>query len=96
MVYWIPKYQRGYRWTEVQVVQLLDDIWDFILSKRSGFYCLQPVVIRPRSEGEYEVIDGQQRIERCNVAVVIGIDGIRFVMDRRRDITCVKHEIRLP
>ncbi|MBL0117369.1 MAG: hypothetical protein IPP45_19605 [Sphingomonadales bacterium] len=27
--YWIPTYQR-YRWTETQVVRLLDDIWDFI------------------------------------------------------------------
>ena len=64
--YWIPAYQRGYRWTETQVVQLLDDIWDFIQNcgaeGSSSFYCLQPLVVCKRSDGSYEVVDGQQRL----------------------------------
>ena len=28
--FFIPSYQRGYRWTERQVEDLLDDVWDFI------------------------------------------------------------------
>ena len=28
--YWIPAYQRGYRWSPLQVTQLLDDLWEFI------------------------------------------------------------------
>ena len=34
--FFIPSYQRGYRWTERQVKDLLDDIWEFIdkLNKR--------------------------------------------------------------
>ena len=27
--FFIPSYQRGYRWDEHQVTELLDDIWDF-------------------------------------------------------------------
>ena len=27
--FYIPSYQRGYRWTEKQVKALLTDIWDF-------------------------------------------------------------------
>lgn len=29
MKFFIPSYQRGYRWTEQQVIDLLDDIWEF-------------------------------------------------------------------
>lgn len=27
--FYVPSYQRGYRWTERQVVELLNDIWEF-------------------------------------------------------------------
>ena len=27
--YFIPEYQRGYRWTETQVTDLLNDIYEF-------------------------------------------------------------------
>lgn len=64
--YFVPAYQRGYRWSQVQVTQLLDDIWDFIQSSenrdRSVFYCLQPLVVRRTGDGSYEVVDGQQRL----------------------------------
>lgn len=61
--FFIPSYQRGYRWADVQVTQLLDDIWQF--SQRDGkakgeFYCLQPIVVKKLND-EFEIIDGQQR-----------------------------------
>jgi len=27
--FWIPSYQRGYRWEKKQIIDLLDDIWQF-------------------------------------------------------------------
>ena len=62
--FFIPAYQRGYRWTETQVTQLLKDIWQFTKrdNKSKGeFYCLQPVVVTQNGD-KWEVIDGQQRI----------------------------------
>jgi hypothetical protein len=59
--YWIPSYQRGYRWTPKQVSQLLDDLLEFKGTK-SETYCLQPLVVKPRSTEEFEVVDGQQRL----------------------------------
>lgn len=53
----IPSYQRGYRWSETEVVRLLDDIYQN--GKKN--YCLQPVVVR-KKEDQYELIDGQQRL----------------------------------
>ena len=67
--FFIPSYQRGYRWTEIQVKQLLDDVWQFAKNppvhesgKEKPFYCLQPIVVKNRGDKEWEVIDGQQRL----------------------------------
>jgi len=59
----IPSYQRGYRWDEKQVNDLLKDIWDFAKESvsKDRFYCLQPIVIKANGEF-WDVIDGQQRL----------------------------------
>ena len=65
MKFFIPNYQRGYRWTEQQVKDLLEDIWEFVQKKKADyeFYCIQPLVVKKKDDGEaYEVIDGQQRL----------------------------------
>lgn len=76
MKFFIPSYQRGYRWTEQQVKDLLNDIWEFSKKKKQEyeFYCLQPLVVKLMGnddkqkcqldiiENWYEVIDGQQRL----------------------------------
>lgn len=49
MTFLIPAYQRGYRWTEQQVTDLLNDIYEFNDSD-NGFYCLQPLVLVQRVE----------------------------------------------
>lgn len=56
--FWIPSYQRGYRWTADEVTKLLDDIW-----KSAGQpYSLQPIVVKKREVDAWELIDGQQRL----------------------------------
>lgn len=63
--FFIPSYQRGYRWKERQVKNLLDDIWNFRTESanesKEVFYCLQPVVVSKKGN-EWELIDGQQRL----------------------------------
>lgn len=46
MKFFIPDYQRGYRWTKELVNDLLEDIDEFINEKRSDFYCIQPLVVK--------------------------------------------------
>lgn len=55
--FYVPAYQRGYRWGEHEVVRLLDDIWE----SRERPYYLQPVVVK-RYGDEWELVDGQQRL----------------------------------
>lgn len=59
-VFYVPRYQRGYRWTESQVKTLLNDLWENCNQVKHE-YCLQPVVVRKRGDNNYELIDGQQR-----------------------------------
>ncbi len=73
--YYIPNYQRGYRWggkdeekdeEKDEVTKLLDDIWDFAnnMNKRdeSEFYCLQPLIVRPLSN-DGEAFDAEQNLD---------------------------------
>jgi uncharacterized protein with ParB-like and HNH nuclease domain len=59
--FFIPSYQRGYRWDIKQVNELLDDIRDLMVTGKDS-YCLQPVVVKTLSDTRFEVIDGQQRL----------------------------------
>ena len=61
--FFIPDYQRGYRWTKRQVEELLNDIKDFVAKEESSnkVYLLQPLVVREDKE-TYRVVDGQQRL----------------------------------
>ena len=61
MKFFIPSYQRGYRWTDLQIENLLNDIQKFNKGVDGDFYCLQPLVVKER-KGEWIVIDGQQRL----------------------------------
>ena len=63
--FYIPTYQRGYRWDEKQVAELLEDVYEFMHKgniQAGEFYCLQPIVVKKREDGRYDVIDGQQRL----------------------------------
>lgn len=59
--FFIPAYQRGYRWTADEVTKLLDDI----LKSAGQPYSLQPIVVKRMGTGApetWELIDGQQRL----------------------------------
>ena len=64
--FWIPAYQRGFRWTRQQIKELVEDLDEFIRDLQRNAYCLQPVVIKATTKEDigncYEVIDGQQRL----------------------------------
>lgn len=63
--FYIPDYQRGYRWTKSEVEKLLSDLEDFFSNNITGdeFYCMQPLVVFfNKKENAWEVIDGQQRL----------------------------------
>ena len=58
--FFVDTYQRGYKWGEKEVTELLNDINAFNPNNIDQFYCLQPLVIK-KENNHYELIDGQQR-----------------------------------
>ena len=77
----IMDYQRGYRWTKVEVEELLEDLLAFAKRQdksKGEFYCLQPVVVRDR-ETHYEVIDGQQRLTTLYLILTCLKQPISFI-----------------
>ena len=89
--FWIPAYQRGYRWKPLQVTQLLDDVWEFIQNSEGGnrqaFYCLQPLVIKEHADGRYEVVDGQQRLTTIYILLTYLKDMMSMLQKTRFEIT---------
>lgn len=105
--YFIPSYQRGYRWSKQQVTELLDDIYDF--SENIGeqeYYCLQPIVVRKlndeaislynlkseTNEEWYEVIDGQQRI--TTIALILHYFNESYIGKKKKPEPNIKYETR--
>lgn len=67
--FFVPAYQRGYRWRPEEIEVFVDDLKRFMEEEdkkgaddRCPFYCLQSVVVKNRESGQLEVIDGQQRL----------------------------------
>jgi uncharacterized protein with ParB-like and HNH nuclease domain len=81
--FFIPKYQRGYRWTPTQVTELLDDILEFFKKSKSSnnpneFYCIQPLVVT-KNDGSWEVVDGQQRLTTIYLILNYLKGGMEFL-----------------
>lgn len=56
--FFIPAYQRGYRWKD-EVKMMLNDINEVPEGQN---YSLQPIVVKKLSDDKFELIDGQQRL----------------------------------
>lgn len=82
--FYVPSYQRGYRWTSEEVANLLDDLYEFYMTPsnnihldESNMYCLQPLMVKLREDQSYEVIDGQQRLTTIYIILKIINDSRR-------------------
>ncbi|MCR5862309.1 DUF262 domain-containing protein [Flavobacterium sp. J372] len=82
----IPSYQRGYRWEERQIEDLLNDIYEFqedikkkTDNKIGEFYCLQPIVVLKNGNNKWEVIDGQQRLTTIYILLSSIKDALKLL-----------------
>lgn len=55
--FFVPSYQRGYRWKIEEVERLLDDIY----SNGNNNYCIQPIVVRRHSDDNNWQIKAYQK-----------------------------------
>ena len=101
--FFIPSYQRGYRWGEEQVAKLLIDIWEGTKVEDpsqysetdSRFYCLQPfVVLKTERDGApwYEVADGQQRL--TTIRIILECINEEYAADRKTPVFQLQYGTR--
>ena len=81
--YFIPLYQRGYKWESKHIIKLLEDIHTF-KQESNKFYCLQNITIVAK-DNCFNVIDGQQRLTTLTVLLSI--------LDKKN---LVKNKIQFP
>lgn len=97
-LFFIPSYQRGYKWTSNEVLDLLNDIDDFTPriidedDKEKTWYCLQPIVVKEKSNKQYEVIDGQQRL--TTIYLVLNYLNQDFIPKKRDKLFTIDYETR--
>jgi len=94
-VFFIPSYQRGYRWKERQVTDLLDDILEFQKKdkEKGEFYCLQPIVVTKNENDDWEVIDGQQRLTTLHILLSY-LEEARKIMFSSSEKFSISYETR--
>ena len=81
--FYIPAYQRGYRWTKRQVTDLLNDLQEFEKkADDSEFYCLQPIVVKQYGD-KWEIVDGQQRLTTIYI-ILTCLKDILPLLDKTR------------
>lgn len=66
--FYVARYQRGYKWGQEEIESLLNDIAE---KKDSKLYCLQPLVVVLKQDGEWELIDGQQRMTTIKIILSV-------------------------
>jgi uncharacterized protein with ParB-like and HNH nuclease domain len=96
--FFIPSYQRGYRWSSKEVVELLNDISNFTPrlvdenSDEKTWYCLQPIVVKQIEKNKFEVIDGQQRL--TTIYLILYYLNQDFVEKKRDKLFELDYETR--
>ena len=80
--YLVPIYQRNYAWSEIQIVQLIEDIESSIDGSNKNYF-LGNLIVNQTDNNVYEVIDGQQRLTTLYLiekylGVVFAKEALRF------------------
>ncbi len=95
--FYIPSYQRGYRWTPNEVEDLLNDISEFTPrpvdeSDEKTWYCLQPIIVKKNENKQFEVIDGQQRL--TTIYLILHYLNQGYIEERRVKLFELNYETR--
>src|SRR5689334_3097508 len=64
----VPRYQRGYKWSETEVKELLTDIKDASQKTENEYFLGSIVAAVPKNEVP-EIVDGQQRLATVSILI---------------------------
>jgi hypothetical protein len=68
----VPKYQRGYSWTDKHVLKLLEDLDASFKDKPDDYYLIgQMILSNEKGTNWFDIVDGQQRITTLYLFFII-------------------------
>ena len=89
----IPNYQRPYKWTAKNAIQLFDDIID-AKNKNKETYRVGTLILHQERDTPYNIVDGQQRTITFSLLLkALGADSISFLEQPLTDNPHNKHNI---
>jgi hypothetical protein len=83
-VYTVPPYQRDYSWTEEQWEDLWTDIED-LAGRQDDTHYMGALVVEGRSDRDFAVIDGQQRLATLSLLVLAVIGRLQDIAQEGLD-----------
>lgn len=75
----IPDYQRAYTWSKKQVEQLVDDLLEAY--KKDKIYLIGNMILH-NSKGNYDIVDGQQRITTLALLLKVLGQDVNFLKNQ--------------
>lgn len=79
----VPIYQRPYKWTARNAIQLLDDIIDAKNSSKERYRVGTLILHKTKDNDQYDIVDGQQRIITFSLLLTaLGEDNIEFLKQK--------------
>lgn len=75
----IPNYQRPYKWTAKNTIQLLDDIID-AKKENKETYRVGTLILHQDNDSKYNIVDGQQRTITFTLLLkALGVNSVSFL-----------------
>lgn len=86
--YIVPLYQRNFAWRKDEIEQLLQDVYEAFKRDKESYYYIGSLVVLKRANGDFEVIDGQQRLTTLSlITKILGInEEPRLFYDSRPEV----------
>jgi hypothetical protein len=90
--YQVPRFQRDYAWDQEQ----WEDLWADIdtIQDEQGHY-MGYIVLQRKSQHDFEIIDGQQRLITLSLVVLAAMKNIQLLIDKSEDLEENKERLRL-
>ena len=90
----VPPYQRPYKWTARNAIQLLDDIIDAKNSNKERYRVGTLILHKTKGKEQYDIVDGQQRtITFSLLLTALGENSVEFLKQKIYDNAYNNHNI---
>ncbi len=83
-IYKVPPYQRNYSWTEEQWEDLWNDLFELSGSSQDHHY-MGALVMEAKSDREYLIIDGQQRLATLSILGLVIIEKLKNMANEGKE-----------